>query len=178
MSVANSDKTKPYLPLANLSHDGWSNDHEATATCYCGAVQIIFPTEAPGYIDSFVCNCVDCRKITASMFASNFSVLDTHIRHVRGRDNLTAFGQNKTIITKGNTMMNYFCSSCGSLMYRKGDGFPGVSIMRLGTVDDLNLVETKLKPDVEQFTKDRVAWLHPAKDIPQYEGYFYGEKLA
>jgi hypothetical protein len=42
MSVAASDKTKPYLPVANLTHDGWSNDHEATATCYCGAVQIVF----------------------------------------------------------------------------------------------------------------------------------------
>lgn len=42
MSVAGSDKTKPYLPLANLTQDGWSTDKEATATCFCGTVQIVF----------------------------------------------------------------------------------------------------------------------------------------
>nr|CEG03781.1 unnamed protein product [Fusarium acuminatum CS5907] len=176
MSVAASDKTKPYLPVANLTHDGWSNDHEATATCYSGAVQIVFPTEAPGYVGSFICNCVDCRKITASMFASNFTVRESHAKHVRGQDNLKTFGQSKTIITPGNTMTNYFCGTCGSLLYRKGGGFPGMLIMRLGTVDDFNLVEGKLKPDVEQFTKDRVAWLYPAEGVPQCEGYYYADK--
>jgi hypothetical protein len=43
-------------------------------------------------------------------------------------------------------------------MYRVGGAFPGVSILRLGTVDDFNLVETKLKPQLEQFIKDRVSW--------------------
>lgn len=43
-------------------------------------------------------------------------------------------------------------------MYRVGAAYPGVSILRLGTVDDFNLVETKLKPQVEIFIKDRVAW--------------------
>jgi hypothetical protein len=44
-------------------------------------------------------------------------------------------------------------------MYRIGDAFPGCSILRLGTVDDFNLVETKLKPTRELFVKDRVSWL-------------------
>lgn len=110
------------------------------------------------------------------MFASNFCVLDEYMTHVRGQDNLKTFSQNKTPITKGNTMTNYFCSTCGSLMYRKGDGFPGTSIMRIGTVDDLNLIETKLKPRIEQFTKDRVAWLHGAEGVQQVEGYHYAAK--
>lgn len=37
----------------------------ATATCYCGAVQILVPTTAPGLVDTFICHCTDCRKITA-----------------------------------------------------------------------------------------------------------------
>jgi hypothetical protein len=55
-------------------------------------------------------------------------------------------------------MTNYFCKTCGTLMYRIGDAFPGCSILRLGTVDDFNLVETKLKPTRELFVKDRVSW--------------------
>jgi hypothetical protein len=43
-------------------------------------------------------------------------------------------------------------------VYRVGAAFPNCSILRLGTVDDFNLVETKLKPTRELFIKDRVSW--------------------
>jgi hypothetical protein len=29
------------FPVVNLSNDGWSTDDEATATCFCGAVQLV-----------------------------------------------------------------------------------------------------------------------------------------
>jgi hypothetical protein len=172
-SVRDADKSKPYIPLAGLATDGWSKDDRATASCYCGKIQLEFPTEKPGLVDSFICNCVDCRKITASMFASNFVVKDSYLKHLRGQENLTTFSQSKTIGTP-NTMANYFCASCGSLMYRIGTGFPKMSILRLGTVDDFNLVETKLKPRIEQYVKDRAAWLRGADGVKQVDGYHYG----
>jgi len=67
-------------------------------------------------------------------------------------------------------MTNHFCSTCGTLMYRVSSGWPGMSILRIGTVDDFHLHETKLKPQVEQFTKDRVAWLKGAEGAKQVEG--------
>ncbi|CAI6099093.1 unnamed protein product [Clonostachys chloroleuca] len=148
--AASSDSSKPYIPLASLARDGWSTDEEATATCFCGAVQLAF---------TFVCNCTDCRKITASMFVSNFTVRDSHLRHIRGQENLKVFKQSETILKK-RSMANYFCSTCGTLMYRVGEAWPGQSILRIGTVDDFSLHETKLKPQLEQFTKDRVSWVH------------------
>ncbi|KAJ7179772.1 Mss4-like protein [Mycena filopes] len=169
MTSSAADKSKPYIPLAGGADDGWSTDSEATATCYCGAVQLKFPTEAPGLVDTFVCNCTDCRKITASMFATNFVVQDTHLTHIRGRENLTSYSQARTI-DSGSTMTNYFCSTCGSLMYRVRERSPGKSILRVGTVDDFSLHETKLKPRVEQYTKDRVGWLHPVEGAIQVEG--------
>ena len=45
----------------------------ATATCYCGTVQIEVPTEGEGLVDTFICNCTDCRKITAR-YVSHMSV--------------------------------------------------------------------------------------------------------
>ena len=109
------------------------------------------------------------------MFASNFIVKDTHLKHLRGKELLKSFGQSHTIAS-GNKMTNYFCSECGTLMYRVGSAFPGRSIMRIGTVDDFNLHETKLKPRIEQFTKDRVSWFHGAEGVQQVEGSFYGAK--
>ncbi|EIM85860.1 uncharacterized protein STEHIDRAFT_121864 [Stereum hirsutum FP-91666 SS1] len=92
--------------------------------CFCGAVQLAFPTEGPGLVDSFVCNCSDCHKITASMFASNFIIADTHLKHLRGRENLKTFSQSLTIAS-GNSMTNHFCSTCGTLMYRVSSGSRG-----------------------------------------------------
>lgn len=42
MSVIAADKTKAYFPLASIAKDGYSNESEATATCFCGAVQLAF----------------------------------------------------------------------------------------------------------------------------------------
>ena len=106
------------------------------------------------------------------MFASNFIVKDSALKHIQGQDKLTKFSQNKTIAT-GNTMSNYFCSVCGTLIYRVSSGFPGMSITRIGTVDDFNLHETKLKPRIEQFCKDRVSWFKGGEGVEQVEGNFY-----
>ena len=163
-----ADRTKPYFPLAGGADDGWSKEDTATATCFCGAVQLAFPLQGPGLVGTFVCNCTDCRKITASMFASNFTVLDSHLTHVRGRDNLKAYGQSHTIAS-GKMMTNYFCSTCGTLMYRVGEAFPGKSILRIGTVDDFHLHETKLKPQREIFVKDRVSWLSGVEGAKQFK---------
>lgn len=41
-ATAPSDKSKPWIPLASKADDGWSRDGQATATCFCGAVQLVF----------------------------------------------------------------------------------------------------------------------------------------
>ena len=93
------------------------------------------------------------------MFASNFTIADEYLKHVRGRETLKTFAQDKTPIS-GKTMTNYFCNTCGALMYRVGEAYPGWNFLRIGTVDDFHLHETKLKPQRELFVKDRVSWIH------------------
>ena len=58
-------------------------------------------------------------------------------------------------------------------MYRVSSGFPGKLIPRIGTIDDFNLQETVFKPRIEQFCKDRVAWLSGGQGVQQEEGNFY-----
>ena len=64
-------------------------------------------------------------------------------------------------------MTNYFCSTCGTLMYRVET--VGASILRLGMVDDFHLHETKLKPRSALFVKDRVGWLCAVEGVEQFE---------
>jgi hypothetical protein len=46
-------------------------------------------------------------------------------------------------------------------------------IMRIGQVDDFSLHETLLKPQMETFIKDRVAWFKGAEGAVQYHGNFF-----
>lgn len=40
-------------------------------------------------------------------------------------------------------------------------------------MDDFSLHETKLKPRIEQYTKDRVAWFHGGEGVEQVEGSYF-----
>jgi hypothetical protein len=64
-------------------------------------------------------------------------------------------------------MTNFFCKVCGTLMYRRSSGFPGLSLPRVGTVDDLSLHDTKLKPRVEVWCQSRVGWLDGVEGVKQ-----------
>jgi hypothetical protein len=128
------------------------------------------PTTAPGLVDSFICNYADCRKITASMFTSAFIMNDTYLKHLRGQSNLKTFAQKS--FPAGQTLItNCFCKTCGTLMCRVAKRFPGHSLSRLGTVDDFNLAETKLRPRAEIFVKDRVEWCKgvPGEGVKRFE---------
>ncbi|ORY61472.1 Mss4-like protein [Pseudomassariella vexata] len=165
-----TDKSKPYFPLAN---DGWSKEDEATVTCFCGAVQLAFPTQGPGLVNTFVCNCTDCHMITASQFASNFTVANTHLKHLRGQDTLKTFAQSQTIAS-GNMMTNHFCSTCGTLMYRVSSGFPHWSILRIGTIDDFTLQHTKLKPQKEISLSNDWTGYVPSRASPKLRAWALG----
>ncbi|KAM0343586.1 hypothetical protein ACHAPU_008337 [Fusarium lateritium] len=164
------------FPVVHLSNDGWSTDDEATATCFCGAVQLVLPLKKPGLRNRHVCHCLDCRKIGSAFYQSNITVDDSYLKHTRGEDNLATFSEVKTIRADA-TMTNHFCKTCGTLMYRRGARFPGLSILRTGTVDDHSLAETKLRPQVEQFIERRVAWSKPVEGAAQVEGMFSYEDI-
>lgn len=102
------------------------------------------------------------------MFASNFTVDNSYLKHLRGQNSLKKYSQAKTIATH-NTMTNYFCSTCGTLMYRISSGNPNQSIPRIGTIDDFSLQETKFRPQIEQFVNDRVDWFSGVEGAQKFE---------
>ena len=55
-------------------------------------------------------------------------------------------------------------------MYRVGAGFPGMSICRIGTIDDFSLMETKLRPREEYFVRTRVNWLPGVEGTKKRDG--------
>ena len=103
------------------------------------------------------------------MFATNFTIDNPYLKHLRGQENLKTFSQSKTIAS-GNDMTNHFCSTCGTLLYRRSSGMPTKTILRTGTVDDFSLHDTVFKPEKEQFVVNRVAWVPALEGVEQWEG--------
>jgi len=90
-------------------------------------------------------------------------LLHSHVKHLKGQSNLKTFSMRDTIWNH-TEMTNFFCDTCGTLMYRRNpEDFPGLLIPRIGTLDDLSLMETTFKPRVEQYEKDRASWLKPVE---------------
>lgn len=110
------------------------------------------------------------------MFSTGLIIINTHLKHLRGQDNLAKFSQSETI-GSGNVMSNYFCKTCGSLMYRTSEVYEGISILRLGTVDDFSLADTALRPHIEQWTKHRVGWLDDVENVERSEDQFQPRNL-
>lgn len=54
-------------------------------------------------------------------------------------------------------------------MYRISSGVPTQSILRIGTIDDFNLFEEKLKPRMQQFLASRVGWLGDVEGVKKAE---------
>ncbi|KAK4629425.1 hypothetical protein CLAFUW4_08151 [Fulvia fulva] len=158
------------MPKILLPSDGASGGPNATATCFCTAVQISFPINSVS--NTHVCHCSDCHKIHSTMFGTNFVIPADVTTHNRGKEKLTMYSENHTTTT-GNTMENHFCSVCGTVMYRIGSGFPGMLIGRVATVDDFELMESVLKPEVEEYVENRVGWLKGVEGARQVEGFAF-----
>lgn len=103
------------------------------------------------------------------MFATNFTVHSDDLRYTRGRELVKTYTQSKTIASH-NSMTNYFCGTCGTLLNRVSSGMPELNFVRVGLVDDLRLHDTVLKPQVELFVDTRAAWLKPVEGVKQGHG--------
>ncbi|MET3585429.1 hypothetical protein ABID21_001538 [Pseudorhizobium tarimense] len=95
-----------------------------------------------------LCHCADCRKESGSAFVT-FAIWPAHA--------FESSGEITTFNGRG------FCPSCGSRLFNPGDGEVEI---RVGSFD---MAPTDLAPEYELWVKRRETWLHPIKDLPQFE---------
>ncbi|KAF1354784.1 Mss4-like protein [Delphinella strobiligena] len=95
-------------------------------SCLCGKIGISYDKEPEM---KALCHCTDCQKISGSAFSSNFVVPG---------EGFKVTGSPKVFTKKadsGKTIHTYFCGDCGSTLYRDGDNFPGMKIVKAGVLD-------------------------------------------
>lgn len=57
----------------------------------------------------------------------------------------------------GKKITSYFCGDCGSTLYRDGENFPGMKIVKAGVLGGKTLEASK--PNVELFAPERPGWI-------------------
>jgi len=67
------DKSKPYFPVAGLANDGWSTDDEATASCFCGAVQLSFVSFRTEFVAAFLPSYIPPSQLMALVSSAHLS---------------------------------------------------------------------------------------------------------
>jgi hypothetical protein len=117
-----------------------------TGRCLCGAVSYEFDGKP---LATLVCHCEDCQRSTGSAFSVVVCVRS---------ESLKIDGELASIETTGTDTgeprERRFCPRCGSPILTVAAEFPGISILKAGTLDD----RSWLAPTVEAWRGSAQPW--------------------
>src|SRR5213596_2842825 len=116
-----------------------------TGRCLCGACA--FTIEGDPIVVAH-CHCLDCQRLSGAGHTTGamFEAAGITITGEPAAYKLTS--------DAGNTVTRLFCSACGSPLFGKNSGMPGVMTVSLGALDDPD----GLVPQVAVFARTRRAW--------------------
>ena len=123
-------------------------------SCLCGGVR--FEAQGEPLFQGF-CQCLDCRKVGSGRAA----VIGLPDQAVKITGESRAYGKPGE---SGKTIYRNFCPTCGSMIFDRGDGFPGVTIVYAGLLDD---PET-FKPQMAIYTRSALSWDHMDPSLPKF----------
>ena len=114
-----------------------------TGSCLCCSVNYNSNSD-PLVIQN--CHCDQCRKATGSVYLTNLFIKEENFEITGEVNNYTHLSD------AGNNMTKYFCPNCGSQVFGKNSGRPGIITIRAGTVNEKDII----KPIRNLFLKSKV----------------------
>ena len=139
-------KGKPVMPV--------KIDLPIRGSCQCGNITYA-AHEAP--MASLACHCVECQKLTSSVFST---VL------VFKSESITFHGELKTWERRsesGRRNVAYFCPVCGNRIYHFDPDMPGITRLKSGTIDSSPVPA----PQVNQWLSRKPDWVAISDQVPQ-----------
>jgi hypothetical protein len=109
-----------------------------------------------------LCHCRDCHKISGGLYSINFLVPAATFRLNAGTTKVHTKSADS-----GVAIDSHFCGECSSMMWRESIAYPGVKIVKAGTLDDGAAICSAGMPDGEVFTRSRVAWVQAVPGATQ-----------
>ncbi|KAG8665212.1 hypothetical protein FPOAC2_14466 [Fusarium poae] len=134
-------------------------------SCLCGAIRIEVDQSVDAKLETSVCHCLECRKITSGVASLNWTVPSTAMRYIQGSPK----SYTKKHGEKGFLFTVSFCGSCGSVLACSLPDKENIVVIQAGILDDpAVLMQT---PTTELNITHRVMWLDPVGSTQQKEGY-------
>ncbi|MBI4184834.1 MAG: GFA family protein [Proteobacteria bacterium] len=125
--------------------------------CLCGAVRfrIIGSPIMAGH-----CHCLSCQKLSGSGHAFHAMV---------GEEAFEVSGETRGFswtADSGNTVTTSFCPTCGSPLFGRSSGYPGMVTFRVASLDDPSVV----RPQMAVYAKRLQPWDHLDPGLPAFPG--------
>ncbi len=130
---------------------------EYNGGCLCGAVTYTIATEPEATV---VCHCKDCQKYSGSAFATVIFVTKDQVQitgELHGYESGTA---------AGNVITRTFCPNCGTHISENSTGFPEMTVLTAGTLDDPSWI----RPTAQCFAGNKQPWAYLTDEIQKFDG--------
>ena len=116
---------------------------------------------------AYSCHCKECKKLTASAFLT--------CMHVSSEKIIITTGQplsKKRDSDSGNTLVTWFCGSCGSTLFADNSSRPGIKTVHVGSLEH----PEKITINKHIWTKRKLPWIKiPDADETYPEGKDWSE---
>ena len=128
----------------------------AQGGCLCGAVRYTVTGEPKRMAQ---CHCKDCQRAsgTGHMSLAMFAEEDVSVEGELGEYAVTA--------DSGNINTREFCPKCGSRVFSRNSGRPGIRNVAVGTADDTSWFE----PQAIVYASGRASWDVTGEGIPNFD---------
>jgi hypothetical protein len=127
-----------------------------TGKCLCGSCS--YEIEGDPIVVA-ICHCIDCQRLTGAGHSTGAMYEESKIR---------IFGEPATFVLRseaGNNVTRLFCRTCGSPLFGKNSGMPGVMTVSMGTLNESD----GMLPQVEIFVRTRRDWDLPNPLVQSFD---------
>jgi hypothetical protein len=128
---------------------------ERSGSCLCGQIRYRV-TGQP--VVSRLCWCHDCQHIAGNGTAN--AVFPTEAIEIKGEP-----AEYTSVADSGNQVRRRFCAACGSHLFADNTGRLGLTVVRLGTLDD----PSSITPEANIWTSSAPSWACLNPDLPRSE---------
>ena len=127
-----------------------------TGGCLCGQIRYHIKSE-PG--PSRVCWCKDCQRISSNGTVN--VIFPSESIEISGATN-----QHEKTADSGNMVTRRFCPACGTQLFSDSTGRPGLTVVRVGTLDD----PSSIKPTANIWSGSAPSWACLDRSLEFFDG--------
>ena len=118
--------------------------NEISGGCHCGGVNFKITTQPKS---SFLCFCDNCRKLNGGARLAGL-VCDESALQTSGQTTIYSYQGGKADIAA------HFCKTCGTTVFAIPKAYPGIAVIRMGTLEDPNA----FPPERNTYADQACAW--------------------